>query len=170
MNVASCSRAVSGLTTRPSNPGSNSFRWTSASNSFSASCTVRTNECNLCGNGSLDALSNQGVALRGTFIVGPDGALYVTDTGRNRVEAGREVPYERLVYRVAFDQVLQYSKTHNVNMRTAAYMVSIDRVAAVHRLRGLLEIEGREADEPERSGVRGSTRAPHRRPPPCRAA
>jgi glutamate dehydrogenase (NAD(P)+) len=37
----------------------------------------------------------------------------------------------------AFDQVLQYSKTHNVNMRTAAYMVSIDRVAAVHRLRGI---------------------------------
>lgn len=37
----------------------------------------------------------------------------------------------------AFDQVLQYSKAHNVNMRTAAYMVSIDRVAAVHRLRGI---------------------------------
>jgi glutamate dehydrogenase (NAD(P)+) len=37
----------------------------------------------------------------------------------------------------AFDQVLQYSKEHNVNMRTAAYMLSIDRVAAVHRLRGI---------------------------------
>ncbi|HEX6309221.1 MAG TPA: Glu/Leu/Phe/Val dehydrogenase [Longimicrobiales bacterium] len=37
----------------------------------------------------------------------------------------------------AFDQVLQYSKQHNVNMRTAAYMLSIDRVAAVHRLRGI---------------------------------
>jgi glutamate dehydrogenase (NAD(P)+) len=37
----------------------------------------------------------------------------------------------------AFDQVLQYSKAHNVNMRTAAYMVSIDRVAAVHKLRGI---------------------------------
>jgi glutamate dehydrogenase (NAD(P)+) len=37
----------------------------------------------------------------------------------------------------AFDQVLQYSKTHNVNMRTAAYMLSIDRVAAVHKLRGI---------------------------------
>ncbi|MGH7448407.1 MAG: Glu/Leu/Phe/Val family dehydrogenase, partial [Longimicrobiales bacterium] len=37
----------------------------------------------------------------------------------------------------AFNQVLQYSKAHNVNMRTAAYMVSIDRVAAVHKLRGI---------------------------------
>jgi glutamate dehydrogenase (NAD(P)+) len=37
----------------------------------------------------------------------------------------------------AFDQVLQYSKSHNVNMRTAAYMLSIDRVASVHKLRGI---------------------------------
>jgi len=37
----------------------------------------------------------------------------------------------------AFDMVLAYSKEHGVNMRTAAYMVSIDRVAAVHRLRGI---------------------------------
>ncbi|HSJ09806.1 MAG TPA: Glu/Leu/Phe/Val dehydrogenase [Longimicrobiales bacterium] len=37
----------------------------------------------------------------------------------------------------AFNTVLDYSRAHNVNMRTAAYMVSIDRVAAVHRLRGI---------------------------------
>ena len=37
----------------------------------------------------------------------------------------------------AFGEVLQYARTHNVNMRTAAYMLSIDRVAAVHRLRGI---------------------------------
>ena len=37
----------------------------------------------------------------------------------------------------SFNDVLSYSKTHNVNMRTAAYMLSIDRVAAVHRLRGV---------------------------------
>ncbi len=37
----------------------------------------------------------------------------------------------------SFTHVLQYSKTHGVNMRTAAYMLSIDRVAAVHRLRGI---------------------------------
>jgi len=37
----------------------------------------------------------------------------------------------------SFHTVLQYSKQHNVNMRTAAYMLAIDRVAAVHRLRGI---------------------------------
>lgn len=37
----------------------------------------------------------------------------------------------------SFSDVLQYSKTHGVNMRTASYMLSIDRVAAVHRLRGV---------------------------------
>ena len=37
----------------------------------------------------------------------------------------------------AFDNVLQYSRLHRVNMRTAAYMLSIDRVAAVHRMRGI---------------------------------
>ncbi len=46
---------------------------------------------------------------------------------------------ERLteVMQRSFANVLQYSKTHGVNMRTAAYMLSIDRVAAVHRLRGI---------------------------------
>jgi glutamate dehydrogenase (NAD(P)+) len=37
----------------------------------------------------------------------------------------------------AFNQVLQYARQHDVNMRTAAYMLAIDRVAAVHRLRGI---------------------------------
>jgi glutamate dehydrogenase (NAD(P)+) len=37
----------------------------------------------------------------------------------------------------SFQNVLQYSRQHKVNMRTAAYMLSIDRVAAVHRLRGI---------------------------------
>ncbi len=37
----------------------------------------------------------------------------------------------------SFNDVLSYAKKHNVNMRTAAYMLSIDRVAAVHRLRGV---------------------------------
>ncbi len=37
----------------------------------------------------------------------------------------------------SFGEVLEYSRRHNVNMRTAAYMLSIDRVAAVHRLRGI---------------------------------
>jgi glutamate dehydrogenase (NAD(P)+) len=50
-----------------------------------------------------------------------------------------EVVNERLreVMIRAFDHVLRYSRAHNVNLRTAAYMLSIDRVAAVHRMRGI---------------------------------
>ena len=46
---------------------------------------------------------------------------------------------ERLteIMRRSFADVLALSKTHKVNMRTAAYMLSISRVASVHRLRGI---------------------------------
>jgi len=37
----------------------------------------------------------------------------------------------------AFDEVATMAERHNVSLRTAAYMLSIERVAAVHRLRGL---------------------------------
>ena len=37
----------------------------------------------------------------------------------------------------SFDAVYQLSRQHKVNMRTAAYMLSISRVATVHRLRGI---------------------------------
>ena len=37
----------------------------------------------------------------------------------------------------SFNDVCRYAKQHNVNMRTASYMLSIDRVAAVHKLRGV---------------------------------
>jgi len=37
----------------------------------------------------------------------------------------------------SFQDVLQLAKQHRVNMRTAAYMLSISRVATVHRLRGI---------------------------------
>jgi glutamate dehydrogenase (NAD(P)+) len=37
----------------------------------------------------------------------------------------------------SFTDVLQLSQQHKVNMRTAAYMLSISRVATVHRLRGI---------------------------------
>jgi len=37
----------------------------------------------------------------------------------------------------SFEAVLALSKRHKVNMRTAAYMLSISRVATVHRLRGI---------------------------------
>jgi glutamate dehydrogenase (NAD(P)+) len=37
----------------------------------------------------------------------------------------------------SFHDVLALSRRHGVNLRTAAYMLSIERVAAVHRLRGM---------------------------------
>lgn len=37
----------------------------------------------------------------------------------------------------SFHNVREYSEQHRVNMRTAAYMLAIDRVAAVHKLRGI---------------------------------
>jgi glutamate dehydrogenase (NAD(P)+) len=37
----------------------------------------------------------------------------------------------------AFDEVVRYSETNNVNNRVAAYMLAIDRVAFVLRLRGI---------------------------------
>ena len=37
----------------------------------------------------------------------------------------------------SFSEVLNLAKRHSVNMRTAAYMLSISRVANVHRLRGV---------------------------------
>lgn len=37
----------------------------------------------------------------------------------------------------SFNDVLALAKQHRVNMRTAAYMLAISRVAAVHRLRGI---------------------------------
>ena len=37
----------------------------------------------------------------------------------------------------SFHSVLDYARQHNVNMRTAAYMLAIDRVSSVHRMRGV---------------------------------
>jgi glutamate dehydrogenase/leucine dehydrogenase len=39
--------------------------------------------------------------------------------------------------RRAFRDVLSVSQRYGVNLRTAAYMLAVERVAAVHRLRGL---------------------------------
>jgi glutamate dehydrogenase (NAD(P)+) len=46
---------------------------------------------------------------------------------------------ERLqhIMQTSFRDVLDLSRRHKVNMRTAAYMLSISRVATVHRLRGI---------------------------------
>jgi len=50
-----------------------------------------------------------------------------------------ETVYDRLtdIMCRSFTDVLKLSTTHKVNMRTAAYMLSISRVATVHRLRGI---------------------------------
>ena len=50
-----------------------------------------------------------------------------------------ETVNERLtdIMRRSFAEVLRLSMQHRVNMRTAAYMTSISRVAAVHKLRGI---------------------------------
>ncbi|MEO7822573.1 MAG: Glu/Leu/Phe/Val dehydrogenase [Gemmatimonadaceae bacterium] len=50
-----------------------------------------------------------------------------------------ELVNERLeaIMRRSFKDVLDLSRQHRVNMRTAAYMLSISRVANVHRLRGI---------------------------------
>ena len=50
-----------------------------------------------------------------------------------------ETVNERLtdIMRRSFAEVLRLSVQHRVNMRTAAYMTSISRVAAVHKLRGI---------------------------------
>ena len=37
----------------------------------------------------------------------------------------------------SFNDVHTFATKNAVNMRTASYMLSIDRVAAVHRLRGV---------------------------------
>jgi glutamate dehydrogenase (NAD(P)+) len=37
----------------------------------------------------------------------------------------------------SFQDVLALATKHKVNMRTAAYMLAISRVANVHRLRGI---------------------------------
>ena len=43
---------------------------------------------------------------------------------------------EKIMVR-SFDEVAGMSDTHGLNMRTGAYMLAIERVAAVHRLRGM---------------------------------
>jgi glutamate dehydrogenase (NAD(P)+) len=50
-----------------------------------------------------------------------------------------DIVNERLVQIMSssFAAVLDLARTHKVNMRTAAYMLSISRVANVHRLRGI---------------------------------
>jgi glutamate dehydrogenase (NAD(P)+) len=52
---------------------------------------------------------------------------------------GEEMVIERLntIMQQSFQDVLSVSQKHSVNMRIASYMLAMERVAAVHRLRGL---------------------------------
>jgi glutamate dehydrogenase (NAD(P)+) len=56
------------------------------------------------------------------------GYFWDEDTVNNRLE--------RIMIR-SFTEVAAVADKHEVNMRTASYMLSIERVAAVHRLRGM---------------------------------
>jgi len=52
----------------------------------------------------------------------------------------KEVPVTtgwRRCMKEAFEDVVRYSETHNVNNRIAAYMLAIDRVGLYHRQRGI---------------------------------
>jgi glutamate dehydrogenase (NAD(P)+) len=77
-----------------------------------------------------DILANAGGVTVSYFewVQNREGYYWGEDTVNERL---REVMIR------SFNDVSSYSKQHNVNMRTAAYMLSIDRVAAVHRLRGV---------------------------------
>ena len=101
-------------------------------------------------NGPTTAGADSILDEKGVFVI-PDilanaGGVTVSDFEWVQDRGGyfwkEDVVNERLmeIMTNSFADVLKLSTQHKVNMRTAAYMLSISRVATVHRLRGHLRV------------------------------